>query len=113
MKKIYILQAVFFISVASSFAYADAKVDGFFRENLISEGFFPKKDALGENQVDQEAIKPERFFISREERRINPDKAPSNNIKLPQDTIKVRTQTLGIPAPYGSRIYNSNINFPY
>ena len=87
-------------------AKADAKVDGFFKESLVKEGYFPDSQLQA-----QKSIKESRpsFFISREERRLNPDKAPSNNIVLPQHSIRLRTQSIGIPTRWGNQVYSSGV----
>ena len=95
-----------FILIQPDSVVADAKVDGFFRENLVKEGYFARTSSLDENL--KKTSRPS-FFISREERRINPTKAPSNNIALPKHSIRLRSSTLGFPTPWGQSSYSSGI----
>ena len=66
---------------------ADASVDGFFRENLVREGFF--KDKAGFAPEADTRTEKHAFFISREERNLHPELAPSNNIKIPRRSVRV------------------------
>lgn len=87
--------------MSSNFVLADAKVDGFFRENLVTEGYFSNEGKSAGTPASLEATNDASFFISREERRLNPEKAPSNNIRIPQHRVRIRTQTLGYPTLWG------------
>lgn len=66
---------------------ADTSVNGFFPENFVREGSF--KDKPGFEPVSSTRQK---FFITREERRLHPDQAPSNNIHIPRTYVRVRSQ---------------------
>ena len=74
-----------------SLVFADAKVDGFFPEKLVKEGFFNNKPDLATKSDTP------RFFISREERRLNPNKAPSNNIVVPRQVFRVSSRPVILP----------------
>lgn len=68
-------------------AQADAKVDGFFKEDHVTSGMFEQDRHISEMQVEK--ANKESFFITREERRRNPEKAPSNNIVIERPTVRV------------------------
>ncbi len=85
---------------------ADAKVDGFFKEDLVKEGYFAETASPVENL--NKNSRPS-FFITREERRANPAKAPSNNIEIPQHSIRMRSRTIGFPTSWGQSVYSSGI----
>ena len=88
---------------ASSSSFADAKVDGFFKESLVSGGFFEDRPDLNKASVDAKS-EPQTFFISREERKLHPEKAPSNNIHLPQQVFRVRSRSIGFPNGWTSNV---------
>ena len=80
----------YFLIILTSILYvaplsADAKVDGFFPEDKVREGYF--KDKPGFENIAES--KKDRFFITREERRLHPELAPSNNIKVPKRAVRV------------------------
>ena len=66
---------------------ADTKVDGFFPEDKVKEGYFKGKPGF-ENQEEASTNK-HRFFVTREERRLHPELAPSNNIVVPKRAVRV------------------------
>ncbi|HMO18218.1 MAG TPA: hypothetical protein PKA63_08035 [Oligoflexia bacterium] len=93
--------ALALISATSSSVHADARVDGFFRDDLVREGFFGDNQEIREDKND--VRRPESFFISREERRRNPNKAPSSSIKVERPQVIIR-QGAYYPYPWWSRL---------
>ncbi len=69
-------------------ACADTKVDGFFPEDFVSKGYFGDRPGF---EASAQSTRP-KFFISREERRLHPERAPSNNIYIPRNYVRVRNQ---------------------
>jgi len=63
-------------------AFADAHVDGFFPRDFVAGGVFEQNDLISEEV--KSSRKRESFFITREERRRNPEKAPSHSIQIEQ-----------------------------
>lgn len=63
-------------------ALADAHVDGFFPSDFVAGGMFEQNDLISEEV--KSSRKRESFFITREERRRNPEKAPSHSIQIEQ-----------------------------
>jgi hypothetical protein len=106
-KTIFCIKFIIFLCLIfiSQFVSADAKVDGFFRESLVKGGFFENNPEINKNK---ETVEKETFFISREERRLNPQKAPSNSIKLPDHSIRMRTRSIGQPGLWGAPVYTES-----
>ncbi len=59
---------------------ADARVDGFFKEDMVTQGMFDDHRHIRE--IQPESSRRDSFFITREERRRNPERAPSNSIQM-------------------------------
>ena len=106
-KTIFCIKFIIFLNLLliSQFALADAKVDGFFRESLVKGGFFENNPEISKSKEIREK---DTFFISREERRLNPEKAPSNSIKLPDHSIRMRTRSIGRPGLWGAPVYTES-----
>jgi hypothetical protein len=84
------------LSGVPSFVLADAHVDGFFREDFVKGGVFETHKDIVDSRRRQQGR--ETFFISREERRRNPEKAPSHSIVVERPTLRV-TQLPLYPYP--------------
>lgn len=78
---------------------SDARVDGFYATDFVTSGYFKDKEfaktTVGETQ--NPAQTRNKFFISRQERLAHPERAPSNNIKIPQTTIRVSNRLVCLP----------------
>lgn len=84
---------------------ADARVDGFFPENLVTGNYFPEENAA-ESSVSSQS--KDTFFITREERRRNPSKAPSNNITTSPNVFRVRTNSYDVRNPWNPTWFPRN-----
>ncbi len=78
---LFTLAIIFYLSPLT----ADTRVDGFFPESLVQKGYFADRE---ESTPEKITVRP-KFFISREERRLHPDKAPSNSIQIPRHVVRV------------------------
>jgi hypothetical protein len=78
--------------VSGAVVYADAKVDGFFREDMVTRGMFEGHRHIEEIQPDHS--RKETFFISREERRRHPERAVSNSIEPVPTSLRFRRYPL-------------------
>jgi hypothetical protein len=72
--------------------FADAKVDGFFRQDMVTSGMFEGDRHIEEIQPDNSGR--ETFFISREERRRHPERAVSNSIEPVPPSLRLRRYPL-------------------
>ena len=82
-----------------SLVLSDARVDGFYDSDFVRSGYFKDKEFAKAANVDTQDSTQYRkkFFISRQERLANPERAPSNNIKIPQTTIRVSNRIVCLP----------------
>ncbi len=101
------------ISLCSSTSVlSDARVDGFYATDFATSGYFKDKEfaktTVGETNDTRQSRK--KFFITRQERLANPDRAPSNNIKIPQTNIRVSSRLVCLPG-FGN-CFESSIVYP-
>lgn len=79
------------LAVHTGLVSADTKVDGFFPEETVRDGFFKNRP-----DIATKAETP-KFFISREERRLHPDRAQSNKIVVPSNVVHVSSRPVILP----------------
>lgn len=87
-----------------SYCWADARVDGFFGDSLVKDGFFAER-----SDIKKESPRP-RFFISREERRLHPENAPSNSITIPRNVYRVSNRPAILPNGGMSDIWSVGVS---
>lgn len=102
VQKYLILFSILVIS-DSTVVFSDTRVDGFFSDNMVRSGMFENDRHIKE--LHQEKSNKDSFFISREERRRNPEKAVSNSIlPVPPSIRSSRYPLLSYPFMPGAWI---------
>jgi hypothetical protein len=84
--------SVFLNVILITSVFADAKVDGFFKEDMVTHGMFEGDRHIEEMKADDSGR--DTFFISREERRRHPERAVSNSIEPVPPSLRLRRYPL-------------------